>query len=214
MRPTSRIETAHHCCWRRSATLTRGCAMSSLMPPMPVRSSDRPSRGSVNGPLRSSNVQIPPRGSSSCLAGGGSSEPSLGSTATAALPRTSKHPSKAPRAGSTSPPSSCSDDGSPGADLSSEFRVRLLDPLDCPALKTPQHGFGTAFTLGIHLFLQLTISILAMSGSASAGIFGPPPPPDQINTFAVDGTFQDGTPLVGTIGLGSQGCSTLRRQLI
>jgi hypothetical protein len=70
-------------------------------------------------------------------------------------------------------------------------------------LKTPQHGFGTAFTLGIHLFLQLTISILAMSGSASAGIFGPPPPPDQINTFAVDGTFQDGTPLVGTIGLGS-----------
>ena len=80
--------------------LSRGCAMSSPMAAMPAtKLRDRP------GQLGRWTIEIVKRsdrakGFSCCLAAGWSSEPSPGSTATAASPRTSRPRSKAPKPGS------------------------------------------------------------------------------------------------------------------
>lgn len=97
---TSRIATAPPPCSPPSAAPFLGCAMSLPMPPTPAASSSRPSPGSATGLWKSSGAPTPPRVSSSCRGGGWSSGPLPGSIATAAWPRTSRHPSKAPTPGS------------------------------------------------------------------------------------------------------------------
>ncbi len=103
-RPMCKTATAR-CSWsKRYAHYSRGCATSSLIAPMPAQSFKLPLPNSASGRSRSSSDRKALLASNSCPAAGSSSVPSPGSTATAALPRISRHPSPVPRLGSSWPP--------------------------------------------------------------------------------------------------------------
>ena len=76
-----------------------GFATSSPMAPTAGRSSLTRWPGSAPGHWRSSNAPPRPRASCHCRVAGSSNAPSRGSAATAALPRTSRPLSKAPKPG-------------------------------------------------------------------------------------------------------------------
>ena len=69
---------------------------------------------SGHGPWRSSSGPTLPKDLNCCHGAGWLSVQSLGSTAIAASPRTSRPPSRVPSPGSSSPASNCSQDGWPG----------------------------------------------------------------------------------------------------
>ena len=93
---------------KRSMTCSPGCAISLPTAPMPAISFSKRSPNSAIGASRSCDAWPIPSALKSCRAAGSSNARLLGSIAIAALPRTSKPPSPAPRLGSTLPPCSCS----------------------------------------------------------------------------------------------------------
>jgi len=86
----------------------RGCAISLPTAPMGATSCPIPSANSATGRLRSCVAWPTPSVSRSCRAAGSSNARLPGSIATAALPKTSRRQSPAPRPGSISPQSSFS----------------------------------------------------------------------------------------------------------
>jgi len=92
--------------WQACVSNTRGYETFLLMAAAPVKNSWKPSRTGAIGPLRSSSAPTLRKGLSFCHGGEWLNAPSLGSTATAALPKTSKQLSKVLLPGFTLPPSS------------------------------------------------------------------------------------------------------------
>src|SRR5271170_4369229 len=97
--PTSRIGTARSACWLRSAISSPGCATSSPMAVMLVKSCRRPSPGWGSGRLPSSSDQMRPE-AFACFPGAGSSSEHLpGLAAIGGWQKTSRRRSAAPRHG-------------------------------------------------------------------------------------------------------------------
>src|SRR5215472_6431954 len=121
-----KIEMAH--CWlsKRSTTCSPGCAISLPTAPMPAISSSRRSPNSAIGASRSCGAWPIPSALRSCHAAGSSNARWLGSIATAALPRTSKPPSPAPRLGSMSPPCSYSSGVLRASNSTYPIKIRTL----------------------------------------------------------------------------------------
>lgn len=106
--PISKIATGQCRCWPRSAMPSPGCATSSPMAATPAPSCRPRWLRSADGGWKSSSDPISPRASCSCPDVGWPSAPWLGSTATAASPRTSRPCLKPPPPGSCWPASSYS----------------------------------------------------------------------------------------------------------
>ena len=125
MPPTSKIVTVRPRCSRRSGNFIHGCGTSSPMAATRATSCAANWLAWAVGWSRSSSGRTRQKASRFCRDVGSSSARSLGSTAAAGLPRTSRRRSQAPPPGCLCRTSACSRAGLQEREACDPFRVRL-----------------------------------------------------------------------------------------